>query len=221
MKKVFVTFAGGSDSYRQSVVRLRQEVMKTGLFDAVHGITDQDLLTAPQHQPFQQQHGAFIANHARGYGYWLWKPYLVRELLSHLDEGDILLYADAGCEVSIRADAMEQLLSYVRGNGAAFYFSGHDHYSHTKMDLLQHFDILREQFEQEMCAATLFGLQKNEKSLRWLMPGGPWQQQIRIIILMTRHQSCRIMPALSITDMTSRFCRCWCMSAACSVAIRH
>ena len=34
---------------------------------------------------------------ARGGGYWLWKPLVVRDALSRLADGAVLLYADAGC----------------------------------------------------------------------------------------------------------------------------
>ena len=33
----------------------------------------------------------------RGGGYWVWKPLIVREALCGLEDGDVLLYCDAGC----------------------------------------------------------------------------------------------------------------------------
>lgn len=34
----------------------------------------------------------------RGVGYWLWKPYIIDQLLNKLSVGDVLVYADAGIE---------------------------------------------------------------------------------------------------------------------------
>jgi hypothetical protein len=34
----------------------------------------------------------------RGAGYWLWKPYVVNEIMKHCKENDVLIYSDAGVE---------------------------------------------------------------------------------------------------------------------------
>jgi hypothetical protein len=34
----------------------------------------------------------------RGVGYWLWKPYIVYQTMTDLNDGDILIYSDAGVE---------------------------------------------------------------------------------------------------------------------------
>jgi hypothetical protein len=33
-------------------------------------------------------------NHPRGYGYWLWKPYIINKMLSQMDNDDVVLYVD-------------------------------------------------------------------------------------------------------------------------------
>ena len=40
-----------------------------------------------------------ILNARRGAGYWLWKPFIILEAMSKADEGDIVVYFDAGIEV--------------------------------------------------------------------------------------------------------------------------
>lgn len=39
---------------------------------------------------------ADILRQPRGRGFWLWKPYIILKALGELDEGDFLIYADAG-----------------------------------------------------------------------------------------------------------------------------
>jgi hypothetical protein len=39
--------------------------------------------------------------HRRGAGYWLWKPYFLKKKMDLMNEGDYLIYADAGCHVNI------------------------------------------------------------------------------------------------------------------------
>jgi hypothetical protein len=43
-------------------------------------------------------HKDFINLNKRGFGYWLWKPYLVLHTLHNINDDDIIIYADAGCE---------------------------------------------------------------------------------------------------------------------------
>jgi hypothetical protein len=51
-------------------------------------------------QDFWVKHGNFIENNKRGYGYWLWKPYLIKSELDKMKENDILIYCDSGCQVN-------------------------------------------------------------------------------------------------------------------------
>src|SRR5689334_19513736 len=37
-----------------------------------------------------------ILDAERGAGYWLWKPYIINKMINKLNEGDILIYSDAG-----------------------------------------------------------------------------------------------------------------------------
>lgn len=43
-----------------------------------------------------RQRNAHLLSEPRGGGYWIWKPYLIERELQALDEGDCLVYADAG-----------------------------------------------------------------------------------------------------------------------------
>ena len=36
----------------------------------------------------------------RGFGYWVWKPQIILQTLSKLDEGDLLQYTDIGCHLN-------------------------------------------------------------------------------------------------------------------------
>lgn len=37
-----------------------------------------------------------LAPHMKGYGYWIWKPYIILDVLDHLDADDYVIYLDAG-----------------------------------------------------------------------------------------------------------------------------
>ena len=49
---------------------------------------------------YWNKHKNFILNtkHKKGHGYYIWKPYLIQKTMNKMNDGDILLYSDAGCE---------------------------------------------------------------------------------------------------------------------------
>lgn len=46
---------------------------------------------------FRRRFRWFIWTHPRGYGYWVWKPYVIERALERIPDGAYLLYTDAGC----------------------------------------------------------------------------------------------------------------------------
>jgi len=63
-----------------------------------------------------------ILDAKRGAGFWLWKPYLLNATLSILDEGDILVYSDAG--ISITGD-LSPLYELCNNNSGILLFHAH------------------------------------------------------------------------------------------------
>jgi len=100
MKKYFLTFGGGGQNYIDAAFRLSNQIKKLELFDSIIIKTDLDL---KKDSNFWSQHGNFISNNKRGYGFWLWKPYIILRLMEQMEDGDILLYLDSGCEVDYRS----------------------------------------------------------------------------------------------------------------------
>ena len=49
---------------------------------------------------------------SRGYGYWCWKPQIILQALAKMSDGDILLYADAGCHLNPKGQ--KRFEEYVR-----------------------------------------------------------------------------------------------------------
>jgi hypothetical protein len=43
-----------------------------------------------------------LKGNVRGFGYWCWKPQIIKQVLDHLDDGDILQYTDVGCRLNIQ-----------------------------------------------------------------------------------------------------------------------
>lgn len=95
----FLTFGAGRSEFLAAAARLRLEAQKTGVFTEVLVMSEADLRAD---ESFWSQHGAFIEGNPRGFGYWIWKPYIILKVLRRIAEGDMLIYADAGCEFDTR-----------------------------------------------------------------------------------------------------------------------
>lgn len=87
--RYFITY--GDHNYTQSAQRLAQEAQATRLFDCVQTYSPADLPDHIKQHPLMQ--------YTRGGGYWYWKPYLIHNCLSQMQDGDILVYADSGCSI--------------------------------------------------------------------------------------------------------------------------
>ena len=98
----FLTFGshngGIHANYIDAAVRLANQVKELKLFDEIIVYTGNNL---KEDTEFWNKHGEFILNNRRGFGYWLWKPYIIKKTMENMNEGDILLYLDGGCEFEI------------------------------------------------------------------------------------------------------------------------
>jgi len=93
----FITFGAGGQHYIEAGNRLCNQATNINVFDTIKLYTDEYL---KQDETFWSRHSNFIMNNSRGYGYWLWKPYIIKTTMDKLKDGDILLYLDCGCEIN-------------------------------------------------------------------------------------------------------------------------
>ena len=115
----FITFGGGyknshskasPENYHKAVARICKEAVSLNIFNKIYGITENYLLNGD----YWKKHGKFTLNNHRGFGYWLWKPYIINKLLEKLSEGDILIYADSGCILHKKDISVEKVNSFFK-----------------------------------------------------------------------------------------------------------
>jgi hypothetical protein len=157
MTKTFVTFGGGGQNYLDAGERLVKQIERTKLFDEVILYTDEYL---KKDEYFWSKHGDFVENNKRGYGYWLWKPYITKITMDKMKDGDILFYLDSGCEFELKKkNLLEQFFEYVKTDlliGSSTY---QIECKYNKMDLLLHFDAVDDHFSknfQRQAGTNLF-----------------------------------------------------------------
>lgn len=130
----FVSFSDAK--YIKTLDRITKEAEATRIFHRIHAYTEKDLGSE-----FWNDHREFVNSHSRGFGYWIWKPWVVIKTLKEVEEGDVIVYADAGCGVN--ADGLSNLVRYVsmlsgsEHNILGFQMPYPEHLW-TKMDLFEH-----------------------------------------------------------------------------------
>lgn len=82
----FLTYS--DENYRDKQERLVN--LAYDKFDCI--VESRDSLTSTDFYEKNKQ----ILDETRGAGYWLWKPYLIYEHLSLINDGDVLFYLDSG-----------------------------------------------------------------------------------------------------------------------------
>ena len=164
MKKYFVTF--GTGIYLQSKERLLEEAQNLNFFDYIFGFDN---------SIFDKEFNNIIDKNARGYGFWLWKPYIILKVLNLMDNDDILLYCDSGCKLF--PEGLSRLQEYFEilssNEQATLSFQlNYIEKDWTKRDLL---DLFPEMENTKQLMATVFLVKKNDKSLflinEWLKLG--------------------------------------------------
>ena len=84
----------GDDQYNWTKARIVQEALDTGWFASVKALGPDDL-TADFKKKFED-----ILKLPRGGGYWIWKYDVIEQALESMNEGDFLVYLDAGSGVN-------------------------------------------------------------------------------------------------------------------------
>ena len=103
----FLSFA--NELYYDNLDRIRQEALNFNIFNIVYTYRNTDLKTFfPE---FLDIHENYMLNNHRGYGYWIWKPYIILKTLESMNENDILVYTDAGC--TLNKNGMNRFYEYI------------------------------------------------------------------------------------------------------------
>jgi hypothetical protein len=126
-------------------VRLCNQAKKINLFNTIIFFTDEYL---QKDKYFWNTHSNFITNNIRGYGYWLWKPYIIKKTIENLNNGDILLYLDCGCEINTnKRNEMIKYFNIIKEEKIITSFTFTEKFW-NKMDLILHLSANSSEFTE-------------------------------------------------------------------------
>lgn len=162
MRIALCSFGGGEANYRESVIRIEKQAIAAGYFDCIYCFTDETAPASMQNE-FQNRKDFYSQ---RGFGYWTWKPLLVEYALEQIEEGDILFYVDAGCQISSYGQGrFEEYVDFiVKNNSIFFHMPQYLEKSYTAKKIIEFLGAPNEYLEQPQVQATFFGLKKTKQS---------------------------------------------------------
>jgi hypothetical protein len=117
-KQVFVSFGAGSQDYENAARRIEKEAQTLEWFDEILVFTD---FNSPDHcKRIYNQTPNY--RHHKGFGWWTWKPLILLDVFDRLSEGDVVCFADVGCQFSPSGElAYKQYVNATRVYGNLFF----------------------------------------------------------------------------------------------------
>lgn len=155
MKINFITF-GSHAHYIGAGNRLIEQAEKLNIFSEIILYTGDSL---KKDLDFFKLHGDFINKNIRGFGYWIWKPYIIKKNIEKMNNGDILLYLDCGCEIDYRKKEEFLKLIDVVKNDKIIGTTTEIEKKWNKMDLVEKLDMNKDIYlnsPQRAAGAILF-----------------------------------------------------------------
>ena len=134
----FLTF--GTPDYKKQLDRISHEASLFEMFNTITAASLSDL-----DNDFMRKHSMFMQNNPRGYGFWIWKPQIVLQKLREINDGDVLVYADSGCNLNYHGkDRMNEYIEYAKSRSntgvVCFQMPPHKEKCYTKLAV---FDYLK------------------------------------------------------------------------------
>ena len=163
----FISFGGPGENYHKTLNRIYKQAIEFYLFDEISVLTEEDL---KNDKPFWDKHGQFIENSHRGYGYWIWKSYIIKKRLEQIQDNDILIYCDSGCELN--KCGLERLYEYIdlintdsNGYGIISFQMRYIEFLYTKKRIFDYFNYSENDKKNKQCSATIIIIKKNKHSI--------------------------------------------------------
>ncbi|MDA9604575.1 hypothetical protein N9S39_02550 [Candidatus Pelagibacter sp.] len=141
-----------SPDLKRSAQRITKQAQNINLYKKIKVYSESDL----KHKEKKFLKQLLRKGNTRGYGYWFWKPLIIKDFLLSLKEGEILNYVDVGSHINLNGyDRLKYYIDLVEKskNGILafqfnklkkknFTFPKIYEYMYTKSDLLNYFKVL-------------------------------------------------------------------------------
>jgi len=161
VKKYLCSFA--DKRLWKSLDRFAEQAKQMGIYDDIYLYTE-DELDKNFYSHFKKKF------HLRGFGYYAWKPQIILQALSKINDGDLLQYTDTGCHLNKngikRLNEYFDIVNQSETGLLAFHMPWFTEKQYTKGDLFDYFNVRhREDIFPNQIAATVIFIRKCPESI--------------------------------------------------------
>jgi len=148
--------------------RLKRQAIALQLFDVISLNTENDLDAA-----FREEFRDVLTESVRGFGYYVWKPQIILQVLKEAEYGDVIVYLDSGSHVNRRGKKrMEEYISICKKSASGFlaFQLTLSERLWTKKRLIEHFGLAKDDplLYSGQVQAGLILIEKRERTVELL-----------------------------------------------------
>lgn len=167
MKTVFITFADRKLAPTLKIIK--KEAVDSGFFDEVKVFDERTF-----DKEYWQRYHSFYEQNPRGFGYWIWKPYIIKRELERMNDGDVLVYLDAGCKINaFGKENYYRYIDYLNTKQDIICFEHQNcfekQYSKTSLLSFFHFENNNDFIDSRQKIATVILIKKTKSSMDFVV----------------------------------------------------
>jgi len=108
MNQTITGISYASRDYISRIKPMTEAGNMRGLFDNFKLFTENDIPN-----DFKNKYDKVWSMNNRGGGYWIWKPYIISNMLGSVNMNDIVIYIDAGCDINVTPESIKRFNEYI------------------------------------------------------------------------------------------------------------
>jgi FkbM family methyltransferase len=162
-QKNIISF-GTDDLFKNQKIRFKQQATDINFFDNVI-IEDEKSIKS-----LLKEHEEFIINNKRGYGYWIWKPIIIKNQLEKMKDNDILFYLDCGSSIiNYNTHKLNEYIDILKDKDIIV-FDAYTYLTKTfmKKNVINEFNMNNEILEKNLIEAGFIIIKKTNFSINFL-----------------------------------------------------
>ena len=132
MNKIhLISFGAPFEKYKNAHKRFYNSAKCFNLFNSINIFSEKNIYNFCKDI---RQHKNILST-TKGYGYWIWKYYLILEMMNKVEENDIIFYSDLGCTLNkYGTKRFNEHIIKTKKFGVLTFRLEHEEFKYTKID---------------------------------------------------------------------------------------
>ena len=161
-QKNIITF-GTDNLFKNQKIRFKQQATDIKFFDNVI-IEDEKTIKS-----LLKEHEDFIMNNKRGYGYWIWKPLIIKNQLEKMKDNDILFYLDCGSSIiNNNTNKLNTYINILKDKDIMVFDSDYLTKKFMKKNVINEFNLNKDVLDNNLIEAGCLIIKKTDFSFKFL-----------------------------------------------------